>query len=125
MVIRSGSPNKFKAFSIELNTFGAHYLLQDKPSGVVADNQAIRLRLIHEICVDDPAGAGHVFDNDCRITGNVLAYVASDGARISVVTSTRRKRDDQPNGLPSIETIIGCGISDSRQIKTREREKNR
>ena len=80
MVIGTGSPEKLKLFSIELNAFRAHNLLQDQPAGIIADNQPIRFRLIHEIRVDDAAGAGHVFNHDGWIAGNVFAQMAPDRA---------------------------------------------
>ena len=46
------------------------------PPAFIADNQSIRFRLVHEIGVDDAAGAGHVFNYDRRIAGNVFAQMA-------------------------------------------------
>ena len=78
MVIRSGSAEKLELFAVELDALGAHDLLQDQSAGVVADNQPIRFRLIHEVGVDDATGAGHVFNDDGRIAGNGFAQVTAD-----------------------------------------------
>ena len=50
------------------------------PPGIVANDQALRFRLVHEIGVDDVSGARHIFNSDRRIAGNVLAQVTPDRA---------------------------------------------
>ena len=80
MVIGTGSAEKLKFFSVELDAFGPHQLLQDQATGIVADYQSIRFGLVHEICVDDAAGTGHIFNDDCRSAGNVFAQMTANRA---------------------------------------------
>ena len=80
MVIGSGSAEKLKFFSVELDAFGPHQLLQDQATGIVADYQSIRFGLVHEICVDDAAGAGHVFNYNTWIAGDVFTQMTPDRA---------------------------------------------
>jgi len=77
VMIRSGSAEKLELFAVELDALGAHDLLQDQSAGVVADNQPIRFRLIHEVGVDD-APAPVMFSTTMRIAGNGFAQVTAD-----------------------------------------------
>ena len=43
---------------------------------------------------DQAAGAGHVFDDDAGIAGNVLAHMARERAGVGVKTAAGGKTDD-------------------------------
>ena len=80
-VIRAGSAQVFKFLAVEFDPLGAHDLLEEQSSSVVADDEAIRFGLqVHEVGVNDAAGAGHVLNDNGRVAGNMLAQMAPDGA---------------------------------------------
>jgi hypothetical protein len=82
--------------------------LKKQPSGIVADDQSVRLALlVHEVGVNDTAGAGHVFNDDSRIARNMFAEMPRDRSRIGVVSSAGGKSDDQAKSLTLAEIIIG------------------
>ncbi|MBI2183272.1 MAG: hypothetical protein HYU31_21010 [Deltaproteobacteria bacterium] len=106
-VIRAGNPQVFEFLAVEFDPFGAHDLLEEQPADVVADDETVRLGLqVHEIGVNDAAGAGHVLDDDGGVAGNMLAQVARDGARVGVETAARRERNDQADRLAFVEAVV-------------------
>lgn len=83
--------------------------MKKQPSGIVADDQSVRLALlVHEVGVNDTAGAGHVFNDDSRKPG-----IPRDRSRIGVVSSAGGESDDQANSLTLVEIIIGRSVSRS------------
>ena len=112
--------------AVELDALGAHHLLQEQTAGVVADGQPVGLGLLeHVVGVNDSAGAGHIVDNHAGIAGNILAEMARDRSRISVVTAAGRESDDQPNRLALVKTIVtGRGL-DRIEKHSRENQQHK
>jgi hypothetical protein len=48
---------------------------------------------------DDAAGAGHIFHNEGRITGNMFAHVPRNGPRIRIESASRGKSNDNADCL--------------------------
>src|SRR5688572_8590578 len=95
--------DELEFFAVQFDSLGPHYLLTDQPSGIVADDQSVRLALlVNEVGVND-TGAGHVFNDDSRIARNMFAEVPRDCSRIGVVSSAGGESDDQANSLTVVE----------------------
>src|SRR6266511_6098016 len=78
-----------KFTAVELDRWILKELLQEKTAKNMAYGEAVRLgRFVHIICRNHAASAGHVVNNDSRITGNVLAHLAGDHPRIQIVAAT-------------------------------------
>src|ERR1044071_1878073 len=72
VMIESRRAEEFELFSVELNAFCTKNLLQDQSARIIPDNESIRFRLIHEIRLNDPAGARHVLDYNRWIAGDMF-----------------------------------------------------
>jgi len=101
---RARHSDELKFFAVKFDSLGPHKLLKKQPSGIVADDQSVRLALlVHEVGVNDNAGAGHVFNDDSRIARNMFAEMPRDGSRIGVVSCAGEESDDQANSLTLVE----------------------
>jgi hypothetical protein len=65
-------------------------ILQQTDDGAVP-----RCNVVHVICGRDAAGSRQVLRDDGGISGNVLAEMLGESARIDVVAATHRCADDQ------------------------------
>src|SRR6185503_8959374 len=101
---------------VELNTGFAQNMLEDQTADEMANDEAIRFGdFVDVVGGDQTAGAGHVFDDEGRIAGNMLAQVARDGARVGVVTAPGGAADDDADRFTFVERFLREGASCSPQ----------
>src|SRR6185312_6319368 len=66
----------------------------------MTDGQAVGFRsFVNIICRNHAARAGHVFDDDGRIARYMFSHMATDGARVGVVTAAGSEADNETNGF--------------------------
>ncbi len=101
-------PAEFAA--VEPRGFVAEHLLQDQRTDEMADGETIGFGLIVNMVRRDEAdGAGHVFDQSGRITGNMFAEMARDGAGVNIEPTARFVGDDEANGFAAVKIVLGEG----------------
>src|SRR5439155_26313115 len=104
VVLGGRNPDVLELAHVVLDTGGAEELVQDQLAVEVADNGAILGRdVVHVISSQDTSGARHVLDDDGGIAGDVLADVASDVARIGIISAAGRGADDDADRLATVE----------------------
>ena len=102
----------FELAPVELNAGFAQDMLEDQSADEMADGEAVRLGdFVDVIGGDQTAGAGHVFDDEGRIAGNMLAQVARDGARVGVVAAAGGAADDDADRFAFVEWFLREGAS--------------
>jgi hypothetical protein len=76
----------------------------------MADGETIGFGLIVNMVRRDEAdGAGHVFDQSGRITGNMFAEMARDGAGVNIEPTARFVGDDETYGFAAVKIVLGEG----------------
>jgi hypothetical protein len=79
-------------------------LFQNDLTADIADDGAVFGRyIIDMVCRKNAAGAGHIVDQDIRISRNVLMQVAADETGISVVAAAGGKSDNDAHRLALIK----------------------
>src|SRR6266545_7245007 len=93
-----------KFTAVELDRWILKELLQEKTAKNMAYGEAVWLgRFVHIICRNHASGAGHVVNNDSRITGNVLSHLAGDDPRIQIVAAAWCKPHDKADRFTLIK----------------------
>ena len=69
----------------------------------------------------EPAGTGHVLDDDRRLAGNVVAEVASEQPRIDVVGRARAGKDDHAELAALVELLRRLGARHLRAGREQQR----
>ena len=87
-----------------------------------ADGQTIGFgNIVNLIGGDHRRGAGHVLDNDVRISGNVFRHELGKHARIKIVSVARFGADDDRDGFALVEGRLrlrrSCGQQKNRKEK--------
>src|SRR5688572_19554224 len=102
----SADPAEFAR--IEPHGFIAKGLTQDEGAIPDPDEQTIGLGAVKGIVRRNKApGAGHVFNHDSGIAGNMLANVPPDGASREIIAPARRQSHDKADRLALVEVIGG------------------
>ena len=102
-VVHVGDPTEFAQVGFELRRH-SHRLIGGKSLADDADHGAVARRdLRHVVGGDDAATAGHVDDDQRRVTGDMLAHVTGDEPRILVIVGARRGPHDDADLLAAIE----------------------
>ena len=74
----------------------------------MAQSESVRLgHFVDVIGPDAVAGASHVFDQDVRIAGNMLAQMMRNRTSVSIVTAASRGGNDNAQGLSFLERLLG------------------
>src|SRR5688572_5332877 len=80
----------------------------------MAQSESVRLgHFVDVIGPDAVAGASHVFDQDVRITGNMLAQMTRNRTRVSIVATASRGGHDNAQSLSFVKRLLGWS-SDER-----------
>jgi hypothetical protein len=58
------------------------------------------------VCGDQASSSHHIFDDNRRISGNMLADMSSNYARIGVKASSRGKTHDHANSFALVERFL-------------------
>src|ERR687898_689373 len=86
--------------AVELDRWIAKELLQEQSTENVADRESVGLGgVVHIVRCNHAAGAGHVLNNDGRITGNMLSHLSGDHPRIQIVAATWCEPHDKADRL--------------------------
>ena len=94
------------AAAVELDRRIDKELLQEQTAQNMPYGEPIRLgRVVHIVRRDHAAGAGHVVDDDRRITRDMLTHMARNHARIEIVAAARRVIGDG-------QALVGVGIEE-------------
>ena len=82
----------------------AEQLFKNNLAAEVADDGAVfRRRVEHVVGQDNAAGAGHVFDDDTGIAGNMFVNMPADQPRVGVVAAAGGEADDDFYRLATVE----------------------
>ncbi len=110
-VILRWNSDVLKFAGVKFNARLAQKLLEEKSADEMADRQSIGSRGFVDIVGRDHAsGAGHIFNQNRRVAGNVFAHMAADCSRVSVVTAAGGETDDHTNGLAFVKVRLGNGV---------------
>src|SRR5687767_14150902 len=108
--------------AIEPDGFIAKRLTQHIGAIPDADEQAIRLGAVKGIVRrDQTTGAGHVLDNDGRMTRDMFADMSPDDSRREIVAAAGRESDHKPDGLAFVK-IIRSGMRQTGETQKRHTE---
>ncbi len=101
---RSGAAQPIEFGRIILNAGLVEQRQRRKPARKDADRRAVfRCDIVEVICGAQTARAGHVFDDDGRMTGKVVADMAADEPCVGV----KCRADRGPDGDPQLAELIG------------------
>jgi len=91
-------------------------------SGEITDGQTVLLgRLTEKIDARDSARAGHILDDDRRITGNMLGQMARDDSPFDIGGATGGEIDQEGNDFAAIKRAVRCVCRRSEQNKTKKK----
>src|SRR5262245_13479100 len=112
----------FKFARVELDTGFPDHLIDDLVAMKVENRQPVGLgNLIYVIGRYQAGGAGHIFDDDRRVPGNLLAQVTGDQARIAVESAAGGETDNKPDGF-SLVMRRGIGPNNPDEVEHRNQE---
>ncbi|MNC87453.1 hypothetical protein D3C83_31810 [compost metagenome] len=113
----------FEAPRIEFNALVAQDLLEHERADEVADDQSVSRRFKEVVCRHPAAGAGHIFDDDGRVAGDVPPHVPGDRARVGIKAAACGETHDEANGLAAKKIRIRCG--GARWLRRRDQNRRK
>ncbi len=98
----------FQFAHIEVDALLAQNAAQNQRAVEDAEGKTVGLGAAVQIFGGDQrAGAGHIFDQQRRVAGNMLAHVARHDARVDIEAAAGAAADDDADSFASVE-IIGA-----------------
>jgi hypothetical protein len=115
-------PGKFPP--IELNFLSPHQLIEIESGANAAEGETVGLGdFINVVGRDHRACAGHILDNEVRVSRNIFAEIAGDQTRPIVIDAAGAVSGDDSNGLVLIEGRLAPEIG-GRSKDESENEKD-
>src|ERR671925_1928470 len=101
-----GSADPPQLAAVEPYGFIAERLTEDVGAIPNPYKQAVRLgAAVRVVRCNEAPGAGHIFNNDCRVAGNMFANVASDDPSRKIVASAGGEPHHKADRLTLIKLI--------------------
>src|ERR1700683_1900773 len=113
VAVHAAKPSELER--IEIPFILAKHRLEWQPAPDPPDDRALLRRdPVNVFFGLEPAGTGHVLDDNCRLAGNVVAEGASEQPRVDVIGRARARKDTNADLAAFVELLRRLGASNAR-----------